>query len=160
MLQGGYRVWVGVSHYSMLLLQDPDNPCAELLLGGSGHSCEVNDWDAQQYCRCSPGQRIKKFASIHQDRQEDRKWTLECGAIKPEDVASETKWANGRSDQNDWDGVFHWRGIHRNAFMVGMTSVHDDQCQDRNIPTRNNLRTRLPNTRIFFGPVNFLDVNK
>jgi len=116
-------------YYSPVLPESYKKP--GLRLGGSGYSCEVNDWGQQQYCRCLPGQRITKFASIHENSREDRKWTLECGAIEPKNVSSHSKWTYDTSDQNDWDGVFHWRGIYRNAFMVGMTSVNNNQREDR-----------------------------
>ena len=108
-----------------------------LRVGGSGYSCEVNDWKQLQYCRCLPGQRITKFVSFHQNTdyhansREDRKWTLECGDIEPKDNATDSKWTYDTSDQNDWDRAFEWNGIYRNAFMVGMTSEFSNRARDR-----------------------------
>merc|ERR1712179_512943 len=39
-----------------------------------GYSCNVNGWDAVQYCVCKKGERINKFASKHWNHKEDRQW--------------------------------------------------------------------------------------
>ena len=44
-----------------------------------GFSCEVNEYNQDQYCKCEAGKRISTFHSEH--GSEDRKWTLKCEDI-------------------------------------------------------------------------------
>jgi hypothetical protein len=95
----------------------------------SGYSCNVNNWDGYQYCKCKPGQKISKFESYHHNHYEDRKWYLQCSdngiAINPSH-----RYRTGFN--NWWDGVFYWGGSGNDwCYMVGMRSYHDNFREDR-----------------------------
>jgi len=99
--------------------------------GRSGHSCNRNDWDSPQWCHCKPGQRISTFESWHDNHREDRQWDLKCANIQPNKEAMYTNWEENYSGLNWWDSVFHWNGRATNAYMVGMSSNHDNHREDR-----------------------------
>merc|ERR1712217_452850 len=59
----------------------------------NGYSCETNDWDKPQWGLCQKGERVSKIYSYHDNKKEDRRWTLTCGAITPEFIVP---------NKNDW----------------------------------------------------------
>lgn len=95
------------------------------------YSCSTNDWDRPQYCRCRPGQRVSRMFSYHNNRKEDRRWSIDCGDIIPTDKSQRTNWQTGTSAENWWDANFHWIGVYSNSYMVGMSSYHDNGREDR-----------------------------
>ena len=62
--------------------------------------------------------------SYHDNRKEDRIWSLGCTGAIP--------WTSYSTfGPNGWDQVFWWDGISDNSFMVGMSSKHDNRKEDR-----------------------------
>jgi len=101
----------------------------ELSAAPHGYSCNRNGWDAPQYCLCNKGERIVKFASVHNSRREDRQWDLGCKAI-PWLTFSSDKWIS-ITPGNGWDGAQEWNGVASNSFLVGFSSHHDNRREDR-----------------------------
>eukprot|EP00091_Calanus_sinicus_P006429 TRINITY_DN1706_c0_g1_i9.p1 TRINITY_DN1706_c0_g1~~TRINITY_DN1706_c0_g1_i9.p1 ORF type:complete len:383 (-),score=99.20 TRINITY_DN1706_c0_g1_i9:38-1138(-) len=96
-----------------------------------GYTCDTNNWDGHQWCLCKPGERVASIHSEHSNHNEDRKWTLTCGAVQPEFIVeNENSWYEVTSP-NGWDGELWWQGTPENKFLVGMTSEHDNHHEDR-----------------------------
>jgi len=110
---------------------NPDNSYnAEDDLRLISNSCEENDWDKPQYCRCPPGERLSTFKSKHDNGKEDRKWSLACSAItadRPFDADADVF----ESSENNWDSFHSWYGMASNSFLVGMESYHSNKKEDR-----------------------------
>ena len=94
------------------------------------NSCEENDWDKPQYCRCPPGERLSTFKSKHDNGKEDRKWSLACSALtadRPFDADADVY----ESSESNWDSFHSWWGMASNSFLVGMESYHSNKKEDR-----------------------------
>jgi len=90
-------------------------------------SCEENDWDKPQYCRCPPGQRISTFKSKHDNGKEDRKWSLACSEVEGLDEGTDVY----ESSESNWDSFHSWYGMQSDSFLVGMESYHSNKKEDR-----------------------------
>jgi len=90
-------------------------------------SCEENDWDKPQYCRCPPGQRISTFKSKHDNGKEDRKWSLACSEVEGLDEGTDVY----ESSESNWDSFHSWYGMQSDSFLVGMKSYHSNKKEDR-----------------------------
>merc|ERR1711870_35582 len=99
----------------------------------NGFSCETNDWDKPQWCLCQKGERVSKIYSVHDNKKEDRKWTLTCGAITPEFIVPNKNDWYEISEENNWDGLIYWKGAANanHGFLVGMSSFHSNRKEDR-----------------------------
>ena len=69
------------------------------------------------------------MASVHNNKREDRKYTLGCGKISPDFVGTDNSSYPSQSRQTDWDEPLHF--MFSNGFMVGMQSYHDNVKADR-----------------------------
>ena len=104
----------------------------ELLVPG----CNENKWDKDQYCACNKWEKVWKFSSHHSNYHEDRKWTLSCKPIVPEELRVEMQsrgdnWMNKATERNNLDQHQEWNGLDSNSFLVGMQSHHDNGAEDR-----------------------------
>ena len=72
-----------------------------------------------------------RIESRHDNRKEDRKWTLECTDIEPVFIVPSTYNWYTTTTANNWDGNVHWDGRSDNSFLVGMTSEHNNDHEDR-----------------------------
>jgi len=70
-----------------------------------------------------------KFASVHDNHREDRRWDLRCKAI-PGLTFTGDKWISIMPG-NGWDGAQEWNGVASNSFLVGFSSHHDNRREDR-----------------------------
>merc|ERR1712217_15974 len=106
---------------------------ARLDFSRNGFSCETNDWDKPQWCLCQKGERVSKIYSVHDNKKEDRKWTLTCGAITPEFIVPNKNDWYEISEENNWDGLIYWKGAANanHGFLVGMSSYHSNSKEDR-----------------------------
>merc|ERR1711994_350360 len=96
-----------------------------------GYSCEPNKYDKNQWCLCKPGERVSEIHSVHDNRVEDRQWTLRCSKIQPEfKVTDKNNWFQ-ETTENKLDGEILWEGAPHDRFLVGMTSVHSNSHEDR-----------------------------
>jgi len=100
-------------------------------IGRMGNSCETNDWDKQQWCLCGRGEKVSKIYSIHDNKKEDRQWTLTCSVIEPEFKVPESSDWYEVTEENEYDEPIAWNGKPDGYFLVGMTSVHDNKKEDR-----------------------------
>ena len=69
---------------------------------------------------------------MHDNRKEDRVWTLKCEAIQsdrpfPADTDVIESHENGWDEDHDWDP----RAEGHNSFLVGMKSEHNNHHEDR-----------------------------
>ena len=97
-----------------------------------GYSCDDNEYDSNQYCKCRPGERISYFHSVHDNKKEDRVWTLKCEAIQSDRPFPEDTDVI-ESHENGWDEAHYWdpRNYGGNSFLVGMKSKHNNRHEDR-----------------------------
>jgi len=96
-----------------------------------GYSCEPNKYDKNQWCLCRPGERVSEIHSVHDNRVEDRQWTLRCSKIQPEfKVTDKNNWFQ-ETTENKLDGEILWEGAPHDRFLVGMTSDHYNKQEDR-----------------------------
>jgi len=102
-----------------------------LFKGFKGYSCETNEYDRHQWCLCKPGEKVSKISSVHNNKKEDRKWTLTCSRIEPEfNVPNVNTWYE-ETEWTEYDNLIRWNGKLENKFLVGMTSVHNNTREDR-----------------------------
>merc|ERR1712079_259214 len=83
--------------------QSGNETTARLDFSRNGFSCETNDWDKPQWCLCQKGERVIKIYSVHDNKKEDRKWTLTCGAITPEFIVPNKNDWYEISEENNWE---------------------------------------------------------
>merc|ERR1711876_12758 len=96
-----------------------------------GYSCNQNSYDKNQWCLCRPGERVSEIHSVHDNKFEDRQWTLGCSKIQPEfKVTDKSNWFQ-ETTENKLDGEILWEGAPDNRFLVGMTSEHYNKQEDR-----------------------------
>jgi len=96
-----------------------------------GFTCETNEWDREQWCLCKPGEKVSSISSVHDNYREDRRWTLTCSKIEPEfNVPNRNPWYKTTAE-TEYDAPIWWSGVHEDAFLVGMTSVHSNPHEDR-----------------------------
>ena len=96
-----------------------------------GYSCEPNSYDKNQWCLCLPGERVSEIHSVHDNKAEDRQWTLRCSKIKPEfRVKDKNNWYQETSESK-LDAEILWEGAPDDRFLVGMTSDHFNKQEDR-----------------------------
>jgi len=96
-----------------------------------GYSCETNEYDKPQWCLCKPGEKVSKISSVHNNKKEDRRWTLTCSKIEPEfKVPNVNSWYE-ETKENEYDKPISWNGRPWDLFLVGMTSVHNNKKEDR-----------------------------
>jgi len=113
--------------------QSGNETTARLDFSRNGFSCETNDWDKPQWCLCQKGERVSKIYSVHDNKKEDRKWTLTCGSITPEFIVPNKNDWYEKSEENNWDGQIYWKGAANanHGFLVGMSSYHSNSKEDR-----------------------------
>merc|ERR1712179_630771 len=92
-----------------------------------GFRCTTNEYDGFQWCKCRPGQKVSSIYSHHDNRREDRQWTLKCKDIP----RFSTERPIITTDENRYDGDVFWSGWISNSFLVGMTSFHSSRHEDR-----------------------------
>jgi len=130
----------------------------ERLFDKDDDNCNINDYDGPQECHCGNGRKISTFSSPDFDiYKRDRLYDLACTPIDGyDDVHSGHSWIFWESDNTAMDEYFDTWAMFKDAtagtwtdqngksidesdqqsnlanyFLIGMTSYHEDQTEDR-----------------------------
>ena len=69
------------------------------------------------------------LSSVHDNSREDRRWELACGAI-PGLTFPDDKWIS-ITQESELEEPQEWNGVASNSFLVGFSSEHSNQKEDR-----------------------------
>ena len=99
--------------------------------------CEENELNGYQYCLCNNGYKLARISSHHDNRHEDRQWSLICEFITPTfDVIDSLRYPR-ESNNGLWtkfDEPINFVAANQvgySGFIVGMKSHHDNNKEDR-----------------------------
>ena len=102
-----------------------------IILLNRNPKCKMKDFDKKQYCLCNPEYFpiISVFRSIHNNKNEDQQWSLECGVLKGGVLGKEID--TGHEGVNQFDKDMNWEGWKMNKFLTGLESRHSNRKEDR-----------------------------